>query len=167
MSSRSRFSWADLEGLHDLVGDFGPGTLHWRRQAPNTLVLMITLNGASLSKDMAQRCIRIKLARPVFNPSWEAELPAVHPGQPVGHHRRPACPARSWIGPGEPGNPLGRLERDVLSKTEGWAQIQEEIKQRQLAVDDDDDEHRRVSSTSPGSSRGRATRTGSRFSSPA
>ena len=35
---------------------------------PNTITHVITLNGASLSKDLAQRCIPIKLARP----KWRA-----------------------------------------------------------------------------------------------
>ena len=32
---------------------------------------MITLNGASMSRDMAQRVVPIKLSRPAFAPNWE------------------------------------------------------------------------------------------------
>ena len=39
----------------------------------NTLVWVLTLNGARLTKDIAERCIILKLQRPTFNPTWEAE----------------------------------------------------------------------------------------------
>ena len=139
-----RFSWADLEGLITSSEISGRALYIGEGRRPNTLVWMITLNGASLSKDMAQRCIQIKLARPVFNPSWEAEL-----RQFIRDNRwgiiadlRALLEAGSDLA--SPATRWAAWERDVLSKTEGWAQIQEEIKQRQLAVDDDDDERAHV-----------------------
>lgn len=68
-----KFSWADLEGLitshiidgyRNYVGDF---------ERPNTLTWFLMLNGASLSKDMAQRSIVIKLARPKYSGTWAEE----------------------------------------------------------------------------------------------
>jgi hypothetical protein len=68
-----RFSWADLEALitSDVISGYQLYVGEGRR--PNTLVWMITLNNASLSKDMAQRCVIIKVKRPPHNPRWEEE----------------------------------------------------------------------------------------------
>ena len=39
-------------------------------QRPNTLTWFVTLNGAYLSKDLAQRCVLIRLDRPTFTGNW-------------------------------------------------------------------------------------------------
>jgi hypothetical protein len=68
-----RFSWADLEALvtADIISGrclyIGEG---WRL---NTLTWIITLNGANLSRDMAQRCVPIRLRRPLHDPDWETK----------------------------------------------------------------------------------------------
>jgi len=48
-----RFSWADLEGLITSRDVSGRALYKGEGRRPNTLVWVITLNGASLSKDMA------------------------------------------------------------------------------------------------------------------
>jgi hypothetical protein len=68
-----RFSWSDLESLvtSEVVNGYqlyvGDAT------RPNTLTWMLTLNGASLSKDLAQRCVIIRLARPTYDAAWRKE----------------------------------------------------------------------------------------------
>ena len=45
-------------------------------QRPNTLVWAITVNGATLSGDLAERCVVIRLARPEHNPEWRSNVSA-------------------------------------------------------------------------------------------
>lgn len=139
-----KFSWADLEGLITSSEISGRALYVGEGRRPNTLVWMITLNGASLSKDMAQRCVQIKLGRPKFKASWETDVrefirsnrwelladirALLEADSPV------LYPETRWAA----------WERDVLGKTIGWGQIQTEIKFRQQAVDDDDEERNHV-----------------------
>ncbi len=66
-----RFSNADLESLitDDTVS--GKRLYNGEGRRPNTIHHVITLNGASLSKDLAQRCVPLKLARPKWDGDWE------------------------------------------------------------------------------------------------
>jgi hypothetical protein len=68
-----RFSWSDLEAL--VTGGRINGYQLYVGDAsrPNTLTWFITMNGANMSKDMAQRCVPIKLARPEYSGTWEEE----------------------------------------------------------------------------------------------
>jgi hypothetical protein len=68
-----RFSWSDLEAL--VTGSQINGYQLYVGDAsrPNTLTWFITMNGASMSKDMAQRCVPIKLARPKYSGDWEEQ----------------------------------------------------------------------------------------------
>jgi hypothetical protein len=68
-----RFSWADLEGLitNDTINGYRLYVGDGRR--PNTLTWFVTLNGASLSKDLAQRSVIIRLKRPAYAGAWEDE----------------------------------------------------------------------------------------------
>jgi hypothetical protein len=68
-----RFSWSDLEAL--ITGDIISGYQMYvgEGRRPNTLIWFITLNNASLSKDMAQRCVILKAKRPPHDPGWEAQ----------------------------------------------------------------------------------------------
>jgi hypothetical protein len=66
-----RFSWSELEALvtSDVVS--GKRLYSGEGRRPNTLTYCLTLNGASLSRDLAQRCNIVKLARPPHGGSWE------------------------------------------------------------------------------------------------
>lgn len=66
-----RFSNADLEGLITTDVISGKRLFCGEGRRPNTLTHFITLNGASLSKDLAQRCIPLKLSRPRWDGDWE------------------------------------------------------------------------------------------------
>jgi hypothetical protein len=69
-----RFSWADLEGLITSPVISGHRMYAGEGRRPNSLIWTLTLNGASMSKDMAQRCVVIKLNRPAPNPTWEKDV---------------------------------------------------------------------------------------------
>jgi hypothetical protein len=77
-----RFSWADLEGLITAPVISGHQMYEGEGRRPNTVTWAITVNGATLSRDMAQRCIIVTLARPHPNPGW-----ADHVRQFVAVHR--------------------------------------------------------------------------------
>lgn len=71
-----RFSWAELESL--ITADIISG---WRNycgesQRPNYLTWFITLNGASLSTDLAQRVVEIRLGNPDYHGGWEERVKA-------------------------------------------------------------------------------------------
>ena len=129
------FSWGDLEDLitSSVIGGrqlyVGDGS------RPNYLVWAITLNGASLSKDMAQRVIPIKLARPIFKAGWESSVRTfarehraeilADVGDQLRNARVPITPATRWAA----------WEADVLAATIDPAATQKVIVERQGDVD--------------------------------
>ncbi|MCH8970065.1 MAG: hypothetical protein IIA66_13230 [Planctomycetes bacterium] len=68
-----RFSWGDLEGL--ITSDEINGRKMYVGDAsrPNTMTWFLTLNGASLSTDMAQRSILVKVKNPKRTATWEED----------------------------------------------------------------------------------------------
>lgn len=68
-----RFSWADLESLVTVPTISGKEMYVGEGSRPNNLTWIITLNGPSLSTDIAQRAVIVKLDRPIRNPRWEEE----------------------------------------------------------------------------------------------
>jgi hypothetical protein len=71
-----KLSWSELEGL------ITSGTISGHRlyvgegSRPNLLTIIITMNGGSLSKDMAQRAITIQFSRPAYRKEWVEEVVA-------------------------------------------------------------------------------------------
>lgn len=68
-----RFSWAEIESLITQTTISGKRMYVGEAARPNTITWFITLNGASLSTDMAQRVIPIKIDPPERVGSWEEE----------------------------------------------------------------------------------------------
>src|SRR5262249_15916115 len=68
-----RFSWAELEGLITTDVISGHRLYAGEGRRPNTLTYCLTLNGATLSRDMAQRCFIVKIARPSHDGHGEAD----------------------------------------------------------------------------------------------
>jgi hypothetical protein len=68
-----KFSWGELEGLITANEISGHRMYCGDASRPNTLTWFVTLNGASLSKDMAQRAVIIKLRKPHRTGTWKAE----------------------------------------------------------------------------------------------
>lgn len=69
-----RLSSADLEGLITNPYINGHRLYHGQAGVPNYYTVIITLNGASLSKDIAQRVVTIRLARASYRAGWESAL---------------------------------------------------------------------------------------------
>ena len=70
----ARFSWGELEGLITSNVVSGRKLYVGNGTRPNDLTWFITVNGASLSTDMAQRTAEIKLADPTFDASWDERV---------------------------------------------------------------------------------------------
>jgi hypothetical protein len=132
-----KFSWAELEALITADSISGHRLYHGEGRRPNTLTVCITLNGASLSRDLAQRCVIVKVKRPAYSGTWEDETVALIEsrrweiiGDILAELRRaaPALDSHSrW----------GAWERGVLSRVADPAACQKVIGERQDAVDDD------------------------------
>jgi hypothetical protein len=65
-----RLSWSELEALITSPVISGHRLYHGESQRKNTLTWTITLNGGKLSKDMAQRSMITRLARPRHTGNW-------------------------------------------------------------------------------------------------
>lgn len=69
-----RFSWGELESLITAAEVSGKRLYQGNGARPNLLSWIITLNGASLSTDMAQRTVEIRLASPTYGDDWESRV---------------------------------------------------------------------------------------------
>ena len=72
----ARFSWGDFENLITADTINGKRLYIGDASRPNLITWTITLNGASLSTDMAQRVVEIRLAEPSYSDTWEEEVAA-------------------------------------------------------------------------------------------
>lgn len=69
-----RLSSSDLESLVTSPCINGHRLYSGQAGVPNYYTLFVTVNGASLSKDFAQRSMAVCLRRSAFTPGWEAEV---------------------------------------------------------------------------------------------
>jgi hypothetical protein len=132
-----KFSWADLEGLITSTEISGRRLYSGEGRRPNTIVWGITLNGATLSKDLAQRVIPIQLARPSYSAEWERDSREfvranrweilADIGEILTGPRRAITVRSRWA----------TWEEEVLSRCIGVADCQGLIAARQDAVDED------------------------------
>jgi hypothetical protein len=135
-----RFSSDQLESLATAEKISGKMMYVGEAQIPNTLTLGISVNGASFSKDFAQRSNFIELARPDYSPDWREETVAFiderrwdifgdlkailqEPAQSLGEYCR-------W----------GAWEKLVLSRLPEPSDAQMVLQERRAAVDDDQEE---------------------------
>ena len=111
-----RFSWSELEAM--ITGPVIGGHRMYVGEAtrPNTLTWYITLNGASLSTDMAQRSVIIKVKKPKRSATWEEDTTRFVDG-----HRDELI-----------ADCIGVLRRDPfpLDKFTRWASWEKDILQR-------------------------------------
>jgi hypothetical protein len=139
-----KFSWGELEAIitSDVVSGHQMYAGEGRR--PNTLVWCLTVNGASLSRDMAQRAIPIMVKRAQYTATWENETLDL-------------VDATRWQIIGdcltllrEPPKPLDQYTRwasweaGVLSHVADPAECQKVIQERQGAIDEDAGESQAV-----------------------
>jgi hypothetical protein len=71
-----RLSSADLEALITSPDVNGHRLYHGQAAVPNYYTLFITLNGPSLSRDVAQRVVPIRFTRAKYRAGWEGEVDA-------------------------------------------------------------------------------------------
>lgn len=135
-----KFSWAELEALitdHVISGKemyVGEG------QRPNTLVWIITLNGANFSTDMAQRSVFIKMARAKYSATFLEDMKAYidkHRDEIIGD-----CIAflQGEQYPLEKHSRWGAWEKEVLCRLPEPGEAQRVILERQKVADVDNDE---------------------------
>jgi hypothetical protein len=132
-----RFSWADLVAL--ITADVISGRCLYvgEGRRPNTLLWILTLNQASLSRDMAQRTIPVRLKRPRQDPTREAETWDLIRterwaiiGDILAELRRPTAPLSRY-------SRWSAWEQAVLAHVAEPADCQKVIEERQEAIDDD------------------------------
>ena len=135
-----RFSWAELESIitTDIIS--GKRLYYGEATRPNYLTWIITLNSASLSTDMAQRVVEIKLADPEYTETWEEELSAFVASNRQGiiadliaFLRRPPKRLKRY-------SRWASWESQVLSKTENPDRCLDAILERRGQVDVEEEE---------------------------
>lgn len=135
-----RFSWAELEGMITASTIGGHRMYVGEAVRPNTLTWFVTLNGAALSCDMAQRSVIIKIRRPQRTATWAEDT-----RQFIRQHQLQILGDIIAALRG-PVTPLARFtrwatwERDVLQRLPDPAAAQALIMDRQAVVDVDAEE---------------------------
>jgi hypothetical protein len=135
-----KFSWAELEGMITSSEIDGHCMYVGQSTRPNTLTWFITLNGASLSTDMAQRAVIIKIRRPDRKGTWEEET-----RQFIETHRAALLSDIIGMLRGEPFalakfSRWATWEKDVLQRLPEPAEAQRLILERQSTVDVEEEE---------------------------
>lgn len=130
-----RFSWADLEALITASHISGRRNYVGEGQRPNTLTWLLTLNGPSMSKDMAQRSCIIRLADPTYSGDWHAETVAFIDanrqaivGDIIGFLRSDRFSLHRY-------SRWGQWEREVVERLPEPGDVQKVILERQSDID--------------------------------
>jgi len=136
----NKFSWGELESLITASTIGGRRLYVGEATRPNSLTWFLTLNGAALSCDMAQRSIIIKVSKPARSATWYEETSGYiqeHQrailGDLVGVLRGPVTPLREFTR-------WATWERDILQRLPEPGDAQKTIVERQAAVDVDEEE---------------------------
>jgi hypothetical protein len=132
-----RFSWADLEALITTDVISGRKLYVGEGRRPNTLTWLITLNGASLSRDMAQRVVPIAVRWPPFDATWEDDTKALLARERWAIVGDLLALLQREVPKLERYSRWSAWEQGVLSRVEDPAACQEAIARRQQARDDD------------------------------
>ena len=135
-----RLSWAELESLITTPNISGKRMYVGEAQRPNTLTFILTMNGVSLSTDMAQRSVLIKLKRPDYSGTWAEETRNF-----IELHRRELVAdvlgfLRSPVTALSKHTRWGDWERDILARLPEPSEAQAVIRERQVGVDVDGEE---------------------------
>jgi hypothetical protein len=130
-----KFSWGELEAMvtADTIG--GHKMYHGEGTRPNVLTWFVTLNGASLSTDMAQRSVIVKLDKPKWSGSWLDETRAY-----INTHRHAIVSDVVGFLRAEPATlhhftRWSNWERDVLARLPEPGETQRVIEERQNTTD--------------------------------
>lgn len=135
-----KFSWAELEGLITSPVISGKRMYVGEASRPNTITWFITLNGPSLSSDMAQRVIAIHVLWPVYSGTWEddtrafiEEHRAAIIADVIAALRCPPRPPRRFMR-------WGSWENAILARLPSPEEAQRIIAERQAELDADSEE---------------------------
>lgn len=136
----TRFSWADFESLitSDLIS--GHQLYVGERDRPNNLTWLLTINGPSLSRDMAQRVIPIHLGAPTYGAAWERAILAYiekNHAAIVADIAAEFAEKPKQIGIS---SRWGTWEAEVLARLADPTEAQAVIKERQSSLDADTDD---------------------------
>jgi len=135
-----RLSWAEFEALITSERISGKELYVGESSRANRITYCITINGPSLSTDLAQRAITIKLGKPDHDPNWFCDT-----AQFIQQHRISII-AELMEMLRQPGISIdtysrwGHWEREVLCKIPDAGMCQMAIKARQLELDAEADE---------------------------
>jgi hypothetical protein len=136
----ARFSWAEFENLITADTINGKRLYIGDASRPNLITWTITLNGASLSTDMAQRVVEIRLREPTYSETWEEEVTAFIDAKReqiiadcIGFLQRPAKPMKRH-------SRWATWEAQVLSKVDHPDDCLSLILDRRGAVDVEQEE---------------------------
>ncbi len=135
-----RLSWAELESLITTPTISGKRLYVGEGQRPNTLTFILTMNGVSLSTDMAQRSVIIKLRRPDYSGTWAEETRNF-----IEQYRHELVAdvlgfLRSLVTALPKHTRWGDWERDILARLPEPSEAQAVIRERQVGVDVDGEE---------------------------
>jgi hypothetical protein len=139
-----KFAWSDLEAVITTPVISGKALYRGEGQRPNTLTWILTLNNAGLGKDLAQRVIPIKLARPQFDANWEKNVRRF-----IGENRTALIGEiiallQSEGAEFDPRTRWAAWEQGVLGKTKCAAECQRLILERQREMDVDEGESEEI-----------------------
>jgi Primase C terminal 2 (PriCT-2) len=137
---KARFSWSCLEEFITSPVISGHALFRGEAQRPNNLVTIITMNGGSFSKDMAQRIIPIRLARPEHSPEWDKKLAAFIEANRWGLIAEIIDTLGQDPGMLKTATRWALWEEQVLGQCGQFKECQALIKERIGAIDDDDDD---------------------------
>ena len=135
-----KFSCAELEALITSDTISGRKLYEGEGSRPNTLTVILTANGASLSMDMAQRSVFIKLKRPEYSGTWEDEVREFI----TSHRQQLVADALGFLRQPNPSlgtfNRWGAWQQSVLSRLPEPSEAAAVIKERESTADSDTQE---------------------------
>jgi hypothetical protein len=135
-----RFSWAEYEALVTDTVISGHKMYVGEGQRPNLLTHFVTVNSGSLSKDMCQRSVTIRLKRPEYSASWTADVLAFIEGNRWGLISEIGAILTDELGMISGGSRWALWEHQVLSRCDHFAECRKVILERAGGLDDDDDQ---------------------------
>ena len=133
-----RFSCDVIESLVTCTEINGHRLYHGHATRPNLLTTIITVNGASFSKDMSQRSVVIRVRRPMTSGTWDHEAKAF-----IELYRDVIAADVRWHLE-QPASPMTILDRwplwctEVLSRQPDASSLLLAIGERREVIDEDD-----------------------------
>jgi hypothetical protein len=136
-----KFSWAYLEAIITSKVISGRQMYLGEGRRANNLTIVITANGATLSRDMAQRCNVLKLDRPKYSAgSWDKEITEFiekHRWEILGDLKSFFdAPAKTIASPSR----WGRWQEAVLARLDEPSDVQRTLEERSADCDEDQEE---------------------------